>query len=406
MNTNIVITLDTRRSKKDGTFPIILRLSHQRKTIPVSTGFAIAKADWNEKSRKVKTSYKGAISVNRLNNLMSKKKTEAMEKITKLEDSGELPFLTINQVKSHLLNNLHSSSFIHFGKELIAEMKQAKQFGNADIYSQALSFLLRHSRKNDLSFLDVNYKFLKKIEVSHLAHGYSFNGLSVYLRAVRAIYRRGMAENLVPKEAYPFERYRIKSVPTRKRALSKGALEKILSLRLQPEHECFYTRNFFLASYMMYGMSYIDMAFLKIGDIIDGRIKYRRKKTSSQYDIKITEALSEILDHYMDGKSKEDFILPIIKRSVLEDQLKDVKWARKRYNKKLKELAVLCGIEEALTSYVSRHSFASNANALGIPVTAIKQMLGHKSINTTQVYLASLEDALLDKFNEQILQSK
>jgi len=63
----------------------------------------------------------------------------------------------------------------------------------------------------------------------------------------------------------------------------------------------------------------------------------------------------------------------------------------------------LAGIDENLTSYVSRHSFASIANNLGVPVTAISEMLGHEKLSTTQVYLSSLKKDVLDQYNEQVI---
>ena len=95
--------------------------------------------------------------------------------------------------------------------------------------------------------------------------------------------------------------------------------------------------------------------------------------------------------------------MPIIKRDDLIHQYKDIEWARKRYNKRLKEIGQLVGIEETLTSYVSRHTFASIANNMGIPVTAISEMLGHNQLSTTQVYLASLNKEVLDDYTEKII---
>ena len=135
---------------------------------------------------------------------------------------------------------------------------------------------------------------------------------------------------------------------------------------------------------------------------INGRVKYRRKKTSKLYDIPLSEQLKNILDYYLVGKGPSDFIFPIIKREDLEDQYKDIKWARKRYNKGLKEIQVLCGIEETLTSYVIRHSFATQALLKDVPIKAISEMLGHSKLSTTEVYLKSLPSRLLDKFAEKL----
>tara|TARA_Y100000589_G_C26878831_1_gene517139 strand:- start:454 stop:684 length:231 start_codon:yes stop_codon:yes gene_type:complete len=62
----------------------------------------------------------------------------------------------------------------------------------------------------------------------------------------------------------------------------------------------------------------------------------------------------------------------------------------------------LAGIEENITSYAARHSFASGANEMGIPLTAISQMLGHKRISTTQAYLANLRKSKMDEYQDEI----
>jgi site-specific recombinase XerD len=103
------------------------------------------------------------------------------------------------------------------------------------------------------------------------------------------------------------------------------------------------------------------------------------------FDVKIHDQLKPILDTFTKGKSKDDYLLPAIKRESPIGQYKDIKEARLRYNRNLKELAKLAGIEEQPSSYVSRHSFASSADYLGIPITAISQMLGHKAIGTTRL---------------------
>ncbi len=102
MKTNITLSMDTRRKRKNGMCPIILRLSHHRKTIAISTGFAVPSEFWNEKSREVKKTYKGVSSVARLNNLLMKKKTELRDGINDLEENGRLEGLSINELKQAL----------------------------------------------------------------------------------------------------------------------------------------------------------------------------------------------------------------------------------------------------------------------------------------------------------------
>jgi len=56
---DILIRLDTRRAKKDGTFPIILRLSGGGHTLPISTGYGVTSAFWDTKKQEIKKHYTG-----------------------------------------------------------------------------------------------------------------------------------------------------------------------------------------------------------------------------------------------------------------------------------------------------------------------------------------------------------
>ncbi|MEM9680171.1 MAG: site-specific integrase [Bacteroidota bacterium] len=404
MKTNIILSLDTRRPKKDNTYPLILRLSHHRKTTSISVGRSIAKEHWDHKKRMVKRSYGGVSSVSRFNNQLLKEKTKATDIINDLAENGQLDFLSVAQIKDRIVHSKTYQSFFAFGEQCVKELKQAKRIGNARSYDAVINVLKGFMNDDDLAFNELNYDFLKRFEQYHLAkEGNTLNGLASYMRTIRAIYNKGIKAGLIEREAYPFDLYKIKQEPTEKRALDKDSLKAIMSLNLSPDHPLFDARNYFILSYMLYGISFIDLAFLKGMNIKDGRVTYRRKKTGKLYDIRITEQIKEIIHYYQGNKGRADFIFPIIKRAKLEDQYADARWALKRYNKRLKDLATLCEIDQTLTSYVSRHSFATQALLMDVPVVAISQMLGHAKLNTTQVYLKSLPNNILDDYQEKII---
>ena len=119
----------------------------------------------------------------------------------------------------------------------------------------------------------------------------------------------------------------------------------------------------------------------------------------------MTDSLNQIISYYINKTPESKYIFPIIKRESSLSQDKDIQWARKRYNKKLKDLAKHCGIETSLTSYVSRHSFATQAMLQQVPLNAISTMLGHSSLKTTEVYLKSLPSNILDDYNAKIMQA-
>jgi integrase/recombinase XerD len=68
------MTLDTRCAKKDGTYPLILRVGHNARTTSIPVGVSLMEKDWDAETRAVKKSYTGTLSITRLNNLIQKKK--------------------------------------------------------------------------------------------------------------------------------------------------------------------------------------------------------------------------------------------------------------------------------------------------------------------------------------------
>lgn len=362
--------------------------------------------DWDEKNRVVRKTYVGTNTVSRLNNLIQKKKAEAMDIIFKLHESKQLPLLSITALRERIQQNGKTQSFFKYAEGLVAELKKANRIGTATSYRGLINVLKTFTKEKAISFTEINYSFLSRFETDHKSRGNGANGLAVYMRTIRAIFNRAIKEGIAEKETYPFADYKIKVVPTAKRALDWKFINAIISKKLPAKHKCTNARNYFVASYMMYGMNFADMAFLKKSDIVNGRINYRRQKTSKLYDIKISDSLNRILQHYIDLNPESEYVFPILKRENAEDQAKDIKWARKRYNSRLKDLAELCEIQTNLTSYVSRHSFATQAMLLEVPVKAISTMLGHSSLKTTETYLQSLPSNLMDDYNERIINAR
>jgi integrase len=414
-----------RRERQDKTYPLVFRIGHQRRTATIQLDLYLMPNDWNSERRIVRNSYStDGETVKRLNNRLAKRKARAIELIEKLEEAGRLAAMSVTDIKTFVEKYLDSDSadpitaaqpidelkpqdFFEFADRIIKDLTEAKRIGTKKSYQCTIDVLEKFHGSRKLTFAQIDYEFLMKFETKHYAKGLGANGLSVYMRNIRSLYNRAIKAKVADEKLYPFKAYKIKSEPTRKRAIGEDALNSIIALELDSTHTLFHARNYFVASYMMYGMNFTDMAYMTEASLMDGRVQYRRSKTSKLYDIKITPALQEILDYYRSHrKGNSPYLFPIIKRTSAEGQDKDIQWARKRYNKKLKELAKVCGISANLTSYVSRHSFASQAVLLEIPVLAVSTMLGHSSLKTTQIYLAGLPTQMMDDYHAKILQGK
>jgi integrase len=158
--------------------------------------------------------------------------------------------------------------------------------------------------------------------------------------------------------------------------------------------------------YLMRGMNWLDMCMLRLSNIVGDfeRIQYARSKTNKRFSIKIGEKLKEIIMSYVkDKKAKEDFIFSVLKLDDDPDRYHEtIKNKRKRLNKRLKEIATLCEIDN-ITIYTARHTYATMGKRRGVPTAVIQESLGHKTEAITQTYLDSFDNKVVDDYDEVIM---
>ena len=72
-------------------------------------------------------------------------------------------------------------------------------------------------------------------------------------------------------------------------------------------------------------------------------------------------------------------------------------------NESIKVIAKYVGIEVEFTTYYIRQSWATIAKFMGIPTEVISEGLGHNSLKTTQIYLRSFTNQVLDEANDLVV---
>lgn len=396
------IILDTRYKKKGDVYPLKLRVIHNRQPFDLGLGYSLSPKDWDEKGQKVKSSCQTFENIARFNTILNKEKQKVQDVLIRLQDEGKLDTLTLEELKNYVTQKSTETMTLAFGEAMIAELQDAKKFGNARVYDTMLRSVRNFTKGRDLPLKQITYAWLKKYEAWYLSKGNSANGLSVSLRTLRALYNRAIKQKLISKDYYPFTDYRIKGESTRKRAISAADLELIKQFQPKTERQE-RAKDYFLLSFYLMGASFVDLAFLKVRNITGGRIEYKRQKTGRLHSIPISAPLQAILDKYLDGKRKDDFILNVIKSDDPKRQRVNVRDELRQFNRRLKEIGELCGIEATLTSYVARHSYATIAKYKGVPTAVISEALGHTSEEVTQVYLDSFDKEVLDKYHTMVI---
>ena len=396
------ILINSRHTKKDGSQAIIIRLTLDRKSLEISTGYSVNPKYWNTSKSEIKTNCPDISNVTRLNKLIRQMRVDFEDKIISLQESGEIKSLTLPQIKKRLTNKKQTNTILSFSQQLIDQLISAQKIGNARVYKTMRNSLKSYLDDKDIPLRSINYKFLKSYESWYLGKGNSINGLSVHLRTLRSVLNRATLEGLLSKDDYAFKDYSIKTEKTKKRAITEREI-KVLRNYTPDTRQKQRAKDVFFMSFYLMGASFIDLAFLKLDSINNGRIEYRRKKTGQLHSIKIIPPLQEILDRYIVDKKQTDFILNVVTSPDTAKQYVQAREELKRVNKRLKSIGKECKITQPLTSYVARHTYATIANTKDVPLSIISQSLGHKDQKTTAIYLAQFGSDVMDKYNDFIV---
>ena len=138
---------------------------------------------------------------------------------------------------------------------------------------------------------------------------------------------------------------------TRKRAVDEELISKLYNLKLDNNDSLSFTRDIFIFSYCMRGMSFVDIAYLKKTDISNGIISYCRRKTGQLMNVRIESCMQYIINRYMDEKS--EYIFPIIKSDDKGEAYKQYRSAINIYNRNLGVLSDMIGSGCKLSSYTA-----------------------------------------------------
>jgi integrase len=272
--------------------------------------------------------------------------------------------------------------------------------------STLLNRLVKYLGTDKIMFNDITYSLLVSFNNELLGDGVKLNSISNYFRALRAIYNKGVKEKLTDRSNSPFYDFSIKTEKTKKRAISKASIQVLKATSLTKGTSEWHAINYFLLSFYLIGISFTDLAYLKPDNIQDGRLIFKRRKTHKWYNIKLFVLATDMMfDYYMPGNT---YILPILPNDVEEDteQCKKLiyQWI-KTTNKYLKRIGSSHNIEVALTTYVSRHAWATIAKKLGYSNDLIAEALGHSFGNrVTNIYLDDFDKEMVDEMHKAVIQ--
>lgn len=398
----VSIKLNFRPSRvigKPGT--LYFRLIHNRMMRQIGTGYKLYSNEWEDGHIKIcgqgTERYRYLIKIQ---NFLQKDISRLKDIVSHLEQSGR-PYSVESIVSYYKLLNKGLGSLCTFVDVTAQHLRNVGKLRLAETYITSMnSFLRFRGEKGDIRFDEMNADLLKEYEFYLLQEcGLNLNTVSFYMRNLRAIYNRAVEKGLA--ESHNLFKHVYTGVgKTAKRAISFDVIHKIKRLDLTMFPLLEQSRDYFLLSFYLRGISFVDLSHLKMDDLQNGCLRYYRHKTNQQLCIKWEKQMQEIVNRYHVAGSP--YLLPIIHTPGTGER-RQYQNGLHRINIHLKIIGKLVGCPVNLTTYCARHGWASIARNMNIPLPVISESMGHTSESTTRIYLASLDNVLIDDANKMVI---
>jgi len=388
---NTATILDTRREKKEGTFPVKLRLTFERKQQYYKTPFDLTKTDFE----KVMYSKRLSEAEKALKNKITAFESKAVEVI------NTLPFFSWQLFEKQFYTNRVTKGTIKEAFENYAkDLRETGRIGTAVSYECAKKSLSEFME--DAKFVDVTPEALRKYENWMLTNGKSVTTVGIYLRSLRTLFNNAIAEGTLSKELYPFgkKKYEIPTGRNIKKALTLSDIALIYNYKAEAGTTTEKAKDLWFFMYLCNGINVKDLCLLKYENIKADIIEFERAKTArtkrtvEAIRVVITEDAKAIIEKW--GNKKKDpknYIFPVLEKGLTPTrEHKLIQQITKLINCHTKAIAKELGIAANLTTYAARHSFATVLKRSGVSTEFISEALGHNNLRTTQSYLAGFED--------------
>lgn len=383
------IILDKRDERKDGSIPVKLYVSLNRKAIRIALGYYSTPEKWDEKEWFTKKEPNYKVKNMRIRSILS----AVEESILKLDkvDEREIRAIIDKEVKG---KEAAPGTFIDYMDEFMATKSNK---GTVSVYVTTRGKVAEFDEK--ATFETIDSAWLRRFESWMVNSGLGTNYISIQLRNIRAVFNYGIDCGYTT--LYPFRNFKIKTKQTAKRSLTVEQLRTLRDYEVEPYQEKY--RDIFMLMFYLIGINSVDLCNLKESNIVNGRIEYYRAKTSKLYSIKIEPEAMEIINKYR-GKTHLLDILDDYSnyKDFIHRMNLGLKKVGKLERKGLGGKKYITPLFPGISSYWARHTWATIAASLDIPKETIAEGLGHSTKTVTDIYI-NFDKKKVDKANREII---
>ena len=423
------------RPTKNKTYVVYLRVTVGGKRKLIKTMVEIARpSDFNAKCKGENWVRGGVRDAKVLNAQLADILAKAKETYKELDKEGEV---TTVALAKEMNTEVVSPSFMVFARERAQMIYDNGGWRNWRKYCGLINKLDAFRKKRrmaDITVADMTVELLTRFdnflhkwenerEPGKLLHP---NTIEVQFNILRTLVHRAIEVGIMEASRDPFLVFKYKGVKTVKEKLDDSEMERIINLELEEGSLIWHCKNYFLFSYYCAGIRAADLIQLRWGNVTgSGRLHYQMGKNHKERDLLLVEQAVEILRHYHREDAKAtDYIFPLLSNDAEyagyvtqadKDRMKpelrhkmyqDISSKNALINKYLKKIAEKAEIAKPLSMHISRHSFAHIAQEAGAESSAIKNILGHSNLATTERYMGSFDTSKTDETLRNVFAKK
>ena len=372
-------------------------MTHRRATQQITTNIRLQPDEWDAIGEQVVVSVADkSIIQNRIDSDIA-----LLKRIVKDLDNSGVTYSVGDIIKRYKSPECHVS-VLDFMKNQIRLMRNANRLGTALNYEKTMKNFAEFLGGVNLPFSAMTEQLIADYNAFLVQRGMVRNSISFYMRIMRAVYNKAVRHKFV-EQSHPFTEVYTGIDRTRKRAVSESVISQLYKLKLTEDTPLALARDIFIFSYCTRGMAFVDIAYLKKENIQNGVICYARRKTGQLLSVRIEPSIQRIIDRYSSALSP--YVFPILTSTDTKEAYEEYQVAINNHNRQLRRLSKMLPAGCKLTSYTSRHSWATAARNHNVPISVISAGMGHTSEQTTQIYLTMLENSVIDDANKGLIMS-
>lgn len=375
---NTLFFLKRSGLKKDGTMPIMARVTVNGTVAHFSTKLSIIPDRWDIAANRAKGTSRESKDMNYLLSEIQVSLSNSYHELQRREgiitaESVKNDFLGISENHETLLN-LFKKHNENFKLQIGISKSKATYQKYERAYNHLKTFLITKRQTSDISLRSINHMFITDFETyMRVDKSCCNNTTAKYIQLFKSIIIIARKNGLIFKD--PFADYQIKFHKVDRGYLTEDELKIILEKKFDNKR-LDQVRDIFIFSCFT-GLAYVDVANLTTDNIrksFDGKlwIMTKRQKTNEQSNILLLDIPLKILKKYK-GTQPNDRLLPVS--------------SNQKTNAYLKEIGNICNINKNISYHLARHTFATTVTlSKGVPIESVSKMLGHAKLQTTQIY--------------------